>query len=425
MTQTSIKVRRLPRIALALTAGAVLCAVALYWLTQLLGDDLDSRLDQLRAAGAPTTIRELAPGDIPAERDAAVSLRKLEEPLRSFSRDYHDFANTEAGKALLALREQNQLPTPGQIAAVEALLGAHRKLAEDLRAAAAQPQYGSQLDYSLNHPAFLNQMMNDLAPMRSAARLLRLQVDASLVRGDPDTATAVAVDLLRLTRHLEREPAIISYLVAIACRQIACNGLNHAIRQENVSDKLRAELDAELQPQRGMDSLQKALAAERVLGLEGLAAANPGGAPNILMGWQIGKMQASLLDYYETMLPIAAQPWHLGRSQLNSNANITSGVVQQLLPAIQSCYDAAWRDIAIQRCLRTLNEIQRYKVLHDAEPDGLSDLQLPASETTDPFTGNPLTAQQTSSGWIVYSYYLNRKDDGGTFKDLLDCGLAP
>ncbi len=55
----------------------------------------------------------------------------------------------------------------------------------------------------------------------------------------------------------------------------------------------------------------------------------------------------------------------------------------------------------------------------------LDDLQLPQSETTDPFTGQPLLLEKQDDGWVIYSVGQNRKDDGGTCDDRADFGLAP
>jgi hypothetical protein len=77
------------------------------------------------------------------------------------------------------------------------------------------------------------------------------------------------------------------------------------------------------------------------------------------------------------------------------------------------------------RCFRILNALQAYKEENDREAESLDDLDLPASALVDPFDGKQLKLKKTDEGWLIYSVYRNRKDDGGRLEPMDDVGVAP
>lgn len=70
-----------------------------------------------------------------------------------------------------------------------------------------------------------------------------------------------------------------------------------------------------------------------------------------------------------------------------------------------SCY-IPFREIAVARCLRVLNALQRRKS-SDAD---VAKLGLPREATIDPFTEEPLRVIKTKTGWVVYSLGEDQKE---------------
>jgi len=79
----------------------------------------------------------------------------------------------------------------------------------------------------------------------------------------------------------------------------------------------------------------------------------------------------------------------------------------------------------ISRSLRIDNALREFAEKNGREAKGLDELTLAKEATIDPYSGEPLKLKHTPDGWIVYSVMNNGVDDGGTFIELKDYGLAP
>jgi|tagenome__1003787_1003787.scaffolds.fasta_scaffold20479937_2 hypothetical protein len=75
--------------------------------------------------------------------------------------------------------------------------------------------------------------------------------------------------------------------------------------------------------------------------------------------------------------------------------------------------------------LRIYNALTAFAEKNGREAKGLDELGLPKEATIDPFDGTPLKLKHKNDGWIVYTVFSNGVDDGGTFIDMKDYGLAP
>lgn len=94
-----------------------------------------------------------------------------------------------------------------------------------------------------------------------------------------------------------------------------------------------------------------------------------------------------------------------------------------MIPAVVKVREADFRARCMVRCLRVLNALTEKKVIE--VPAKLTDLGLPATAVTDPFTEKPLIAKRVAGQWVVYGLGMNLKDDGGQFDQLADVGLGP
>jgi hypothetical protein len=96
-----------------------------------------------------------------------------------------------------------------------------------------------------------------------------------------------------------------------------------------------------------------------------------------------------------------------------------------MIPAVQAWFDAEMRWLAMIRGLRIFNALTDFAKKNGHEANGLDELNLPKEATIDPFSGKPLKLKHTKDGWIAYSVYSKGVDDGGTFIDMKDYGVAP
>jgi hypothetical protein len=411
-------------VALALIANGVMT-----WRAE---GRLRAKIAAIHATGAPTSIAELAPQPIPDDENGAATLKRIEPRLTEFSKAYGPFFDTPLGKSYDAAQDRGERATREQIDAISAILNKYRDVDKALAKAAECDKYASQLDYSLPDTEFIEAMVNQSNTVRTAARFLAWEAEMDLANGKHEEAMKRGIQMLRLARHYENEPSLISYLVAIAIRGVASESLYDALSAGAVSPELHAALDDELARQDNPERLKHALAMERAIsaGWAGIVPEQP--SPNLarMFGWMQRSYQLGAVEYSEEYLRLAEQPWHEVRSQFGPADSPPPpsghGILADLLaPALRATFQANARGLAVSRGLRIYNALREFKEKNGREARGLDELALSKTVTIDPYSGGPLKLKHTDDGWTIYSVMENGVDDGGDFIELKDYGLAP
>lgn len=394
---------------------------------------LENRLAAIRAAGDPASIAELAPAPIPDSENAAAILARVRPRLKEFGNAYGDFYKSPLGKEYEAQEDRNEPPTSEQIAAIRTILADYADVEEAIGKAAVCERYASRLDFSLEHRAFLEQMLEYIQESRTAARLLAWRNKVLQVDGQHETAVRNGIAALRLARLHTNEPTLVAYLVAIAMRSIASEQMYDSLSAGVVSPELHAALDQELARHDDPQQLTRVLKTERAVSAgwsEGQLGLPGGWLPPRMFRWPMKSMQIGVLDEMGDALRLADQPWYAVKQVFGdgkSSAKPTGhGIMADLLvPAIRAAFLAHARSLAVSRALRIDNALREFAEQNGREAAGLADLNLPRAATIDPFSGEPLKLKHTEDGWIVYTVMENGVDDGGDFKGLKDYGAAP
>ena len=248
---------------------------------------------------------------------------------------------------------------------------------------------------------------------------------------------SLASTLLRLSRHCEHNPGLLSYLAAIPIQDMAISSAVLVLQNGPISKTNRGKLDEELARSEGMDGFIRALKGERAycltmhaeLPYRGFWLINRG-LWNQRLSAYLDKMQSVLVLLQGAVFYRQAEP-SLDKEDLM--ALLRSGDIEIFLRqpflGIPTAFWTATRDQAKIRSLRVLNALQAHAPAGDSHAPKLAELGLPAATITDPFTGEPLHVKRTPKGWMVYSVGPNFRDDGGTFdcqsNDNDDIGVGP
>jgi len=415
-------------VGLAILFSLLLILNAAYsWHT---GRQLRQRLDKLQAAGEPISFAELAPEPLPPEQDAAVQLERLVPQLESFSTEYNEFlTNTPMGESFSERQQRGESPTPEEVDAIRAILSNYPELPQAIEDAALCEGYTSQLDYDVPDSAVLTELISGAGDRRMFVRLLSWRIIVLLADNKPEEALEAGIAMLRLSRHLDREPALINGLVALAVRSSAVDSLNTVLRAGHISPDMRAGLHLELALHEDPARIRHVMTTERAINL---TVSRDLFSRTWLLPWLESITEIAMLDYHESLFPAIQRPWHeshaaVARSRAEAeNTTSISGIAVLLLgPAIDSAYVAWNRNTVELRCLRILNALTAFAQDNGREAEGLDDLGLSDAETLDPFSGKPLKLKRSDGGWVVYSVASNGEDDGGRFEDNADYGLAP
>ncbi len=385
---------------------------------------LEKQLEAIRTAGDPLTLADLARKPIPPEQNAAKYLRRVEVDRAAMEKElkpYWEWADKHDENALMPADIQRS---------VKAVFDAHPRVIPLLQKAAACPEYDEQLDYSVPANSFLGtQLLPLVRKCKGAARLLQIESQLLALEGNPSEAVRSALAIFRLARHFDRNPTIISYLVAMAVRGTATDSADMALQTGPVSHEVRKSLDAELAVQEGMAGYAWALKSERAFGLNSFRNFPLRNFWLLSRGlWN--QAESAYLDAMDAYVALTHNCGSyertdrmIGRIYARSSASRT--LLQLVCPAMKAPYEIVTRARATIRCLRVLNAIQAHVPAGSKEVPKLSNLGLPAEATTDPFNGEPLHVKRLPQGWLVYSVGKNLRDDGGKLDDGSDIGVGP
>lgn len=403
-------------------AAILLIANAIFvWTTDA---RLNRQLAEIKAAGDPITLADLARKPIPPETNAATYLRQAQADVRAIQDEMEKWNAAEKVADFWDCFGDKPMPEKMH-KAMKAIYAAHPKVIGLLRQAADCPDYDPQLDYTLPPDQFLESTMALAQDLRGDARVLRYRSRLLEIEGNRDEAMHMAMLNLRLGQHFERTPMIIGHLIGLVARGMAIADANRAMQAGPISQATRLALDAELARQEPMAGFVAALKSERAFVLDNFPTAVP--ARNFwLVARGLWNMQESAcLDLFPTLLANASGSCTYRKSsQVIHRSN--SQLAALLYPAIDAAFTAATRIQAEIRCLRVLNALQTHASSGSNETPKITELGLPANATTDPFNGQPLHIKKLPQGWLVYSVGRDLQDNGGKIGDsVTDVGVGP
>jgi hypothetical protein len=386
------------------------------------GTALERRLLELRQAGDPVQLSDLAREPIPPELNADVYLRRATDDLDAIQQE------------LMVLYPKTGVPTgdlsKAELEKLEQLFAAYPRLMPLLEQAAGCPDYDPGIDGSLPPSQFFQPGIQPTSRHRLLARVLRARTALLVAEGRIDDALANSVLVLRLTRHWRREPMLIGYLMTAACEQATMNGVNQALQAGPISPSARQALDAELALHDTMDGLLWALRSERSFSLSSVRE-----QLFILRNWlgrgTLNDLELRLIGLFDDYIDQARKPYSEVSARKNQEATRRGGsnpfatLVTLLEPSLVACREPAECVRAMSRCLRVLNALQSRVATTSPQLPNLADLGLPLGATIDPYNGEPLHLTKTPTGYLVYSVGRNLVDDGGKLDGVTDIGAGP
>jgi len=239
--------------------------VANAWWVWTTDTRLERQLAEIRAAGDPVTLADLARPPIPPEKNADTYLRQADADVDAMERIIY---SEELNKTWWGQYEIRQPLAPEALKALRAALATYPKVIPLLERAAVCPDFDPGLDYEVAPEVFIERLFLVVSRTRGAVRLLDLQLHLQVAEGNYDEAVRTGITILRLGHLSERVPMIMGYLVANVERNIAVLGINLALQSGLVSKDVRDELARELALQKDMPGYVWASKSERAFGIE-------------------------------------------------------------------------------------------------------------------------------------------------------------
>jgi hypothetical protein len=136
---------------------------------------------------------------------------------------------------------------------------------EELRAASARPDARYPVVYDMENPWGI--LLPHLGKIKVTCQRLKLKACAELATGQNENALDDVKLMFCLVDTLKTEPFVISYLVRIACVQIAIQPIWEGLAEHRWTDAQLQQLQARLEPYDFMADLQAPMHAERAGGV--------------------------------------------------------------------------------------------------------------------------------------------------------------
>ena len=303
---------------------------------------------------------------------------------------------------------------------------------------------GCYFDRDYGRPS-VSMLLPELSQFRNAAYLLALSARAGAAAGNVRPAFDDIQAMLRMGKHVQSEPLLISALVAMAVDRAAVKTLEGVLE----SGEVKADDLAGVRLRRSQfynHALGRAFRMEEAFGTTIFADINRmaagelreilgngadvdmrfgGGASLGLMVWRVFLLPADL-DFYSSGLRdyqnLTSLPFHEAREWRETLKNRLEtdrsgmGLISALLfPALSACSEKAAQADAGRGLARLGLAAARYRAEVGACPKTLEELTpkfIPAIPP-DPFDGKPLRMVTRDGAVIFYSIGSDMKDDGG------------
>ncbi len=344
--------------------------------------------------------------------------------------------------------------------AVLAGLQGDEAIFQELRAASLRPHIRYPVVYNLENPWGI--LLPHLAQIKTTCNRLRLKASAELAAGQSDQALEDLKLLFYMADSVKEEPFLISYLVRIACLQLAIQPIWEGLSEHRWSAAQLEDLEARLQRLDLLKDLDRPRAAERAATiltadllyrqkyrLSDLAEPQSGLSPSLWGGDFVNLLgriaphgwyyleQVNLCRFYQNQSPGAFDPAqkrispHLLASDAQELQRQISGgglgkelnalLHHQVLAALmqpglakfpfkaasaQATLDQAALACALERC----------RLADGRFPEKLEALvpRFVAQLPKDALTGEPYRYRRVADAqFVLYSVGWDEKDDGG------------
>jgi len=423
----------LSRNRLAVVGIVVVLALAGFVSCNLRTQRHDPHLEAIRQAGYPATPAELDawyPAVPDSENVALVftnAFALLAPPNASSSTLLDDIPLPARGRGL----------PPDDRAELVSLQASNQAALEIVRTVKSF----SRSDYPDDFKQKIDTLPPHLARVKSSVYLLAADAILDTTDGKDEEAIGSLLTAGRVANSLTAEPLVISQLVRMACWNVIISRLELVLNSATLTDDQLVLLQKMLAEAEQPQTLARAFAGERALGLGVFDA--PGGfmtspsSPKAgeRMGARLGigvfkitglfqKDRSYFLDVMATNIAAAELPYseRFKASQQASALTMTRPIrfcimSGMLLPAMAKVHGKDADQTAHVRVAQAALAVERHRRAHGgALPESLDQLSPNYLKLvpTDPIDGQRLRFKAVGSGYLIYGIGSDAKGDGGT-----------
>jgi len=335
------------------------------------------KLAAIRNSGAPVSFNELLAAQPPASaNDAASHLASVSESANRLFGELEPILYTEDG-----FDRQIQLDDAPR-SMVEAAYAKYPDVLPAWKRATESSYYRWRIRSSA--PAVFRQdTLDALGDVRLHNRLAVCRARYLASCGLGDEAVEACLAQFQLLDIQDSGFGLVHSLTTIACRGELVRTIDAVLRNLSLFDDTHAAIETTLARQDSLPGFAHGLQTERVVGIESFQTMP------ITIRW----FSDGLIDYLKLMESEIATGTQSAWQSPAITPVVAPGILSSVVPAIENARESMNRLRGEMRRLRILNAMaKRGSKLDEAtqtEVD-LSQLDLPADATIDPFSGNPI-----------------------------------
>lgn len=382
------------------------------------GRQIEARLEEIRAAGEPTSLADLQKHEVREEDNAAPLYMQALEAMCEPSA----WPDVEA---LYPILEGSRTPTPTDWANAKAAIARLDGISALIEKAQSKPAcqfamypvlQGTSPESAKQQGASARERYDTLARLRSATRLLSAKAILCAREGRTQDVVRYSQSALRTNEAIRANGTLLDYLTGVAVISIALGNMRQALTYCQPSEDELRQLDGALSRIDVPELYRHAIEGERVYFLAQNYEFRKAGMPST---------SGDTLAYLDFMSR------HLESTRMNYSAALSKGLVgpsaidnvpfystltKIIAPVTARAADARYKCEAEIACGRIFLAIQAYKGRFGSYPQTMRELrsgigwELPK----DPFNGNDLIYKRVGRGFVLYCIGYDLKDNGGT-----------
>jgi len=409
------------------------------------GRRLEAELQKIRASGAPLTLTEAAPPQMPdAENAALLYLEAFKEmkapPYAPEAVGGKAPPESELEPVYEFIAPSPRKPRPS-LAEVAAIIDRHEKGFRLLEQASRRPA----CRFPVNWEAGAAALFPHLAAMRAATRFLVAKALVDAKRGRSAEAMKDLAIIIRMTNHISADPTLIAALARIACTAIMFRPLPEILSAAAPTEAESRALYDLLTEVDTRGPFVHAMQGERCFGLWGFDHVRKAG-PKEFFGsedyphwsgilsrrwlWRILRPlwkpflkldEVFYLNYMQAQIALAAKPYAQSRQGYERLEKMLKqvpwyAILSRIMsPVFSRAHQKQEELSAMLGLMRAALALRAYQVENGAYPASLEELRARGGWPfpDDPFTGRPFIYRREGKGYLIYSVGADLSDDEG------------
>ena len=392
--------RILKIIGKVIIAIVILAIVAYSAAILIMGRKVESKINALKAAGKPVSVADLKP-NIPDSENAAVI----------YAQAFKLMSKPDVGKDMKTVAIFVSHPKPVQAKNAEEAIARSEKIMKLAEQAVSRPH--CRFPIQPGDPSQQSQSLHHFAYLGALGRLYSADAVLKTNRGDMDGAIRSLETGIKVADSMKEEPGIFSMLCRHAVIAIVTNGVRKTAEHGTLNQEQAKQLQSMLSGIDFKQSYAAAMDGERAMFISSLLIQTK----HLPRGLMLYPNQLGVIDGIDRLLKASNYPYRIIKQNkmLPDRQGRLCVIANMLVPVYNRTLESRDRAIANVGSAQVFVALAAYRSKFGHYPASLKELKSKTGLDLpqDPFSGKDFVYKPTTTGFVLYSYGEDLKDNGG------------